>query len=94
MNDEKNLSPTGENSSASALLEQEAMQRCDRKMQELSVQFPAWFELYDETLPDNAPREEVVELMRSAPSDFAMGLLFGKFTMRLELETMTGRPFQ
>lgn len=94
MNNDLNLSPVGDNVSASALLEQEAMARCDRRMQELMAQFPAWFELYDDTLPDNAPRDEVVELMSSAPSDFALGLLYGKFTMRLELETMTGRPFK
>lgn len=89
-----NQSPVGEASSSANVQEREAIDRCDQKMLELSSKFPDWYELYDETLPDNAPREEVVELLRTAPNDFAMGLLYGKFTMRLELEAMTGRPFQ
>jgi hypothetical protein len=92
MNSE-NLSPVGESLSPEARQEQEAIELCDRKMHELSTKHPAWFELYDETLPDNAPRAEVVELMATAPTDFAIGLLYGKFTMRLELEAITGRPF-
>lgn len=91
---EPNLSPIGHDLSPPALVEREALERCDRKMQELSTKHPDWFELFDDTLPDNAPRSEVVELMQTAPSDFAMGLMYGKFTMRIELETMTGRPFK
>lgn len=71
-----------------------ATERCDKKMQELQRLYADWFELFDDTLPDSAPRQEVVELMMSAPNDFALGLMYGKFTMRLELEAMTGRAFQ
>ena len=94
MNTTSNLSPTGEANSPAYILEQESIARCDRAMLDLANKFPDWFELYDETLPDNAPREEVVELMASAPNDFALGVMHGKFGMRLELEAMTGRPFK
>jgi hypothetical protein len=70
-----------------------AIARCDQKMNELKEQHADWFELFDDTLPDSAPRAEVVELMMSAPNDFALGLMYGKFTMRLELEAVTGRDF-
>lgn len=72
----------------------DATRRCDLKMQDLQRGHPDWYELFDDTLPDSAPRQEVVELMMSAPNDFAMGLMYGKFTMRLEIEAMTGRAFQ
>lgn len=70
-----------------------AVTRCDNKMIELERQFPSWFELFEDTEPDNALRFEVVELMASAPNDFALGLMYGKFTMRLEMESVTGRAF-
>ena len=70
-----------------------AIARCDKKINDLREQHADWFELFDDTLPDSAPRAEVVELMASAPSDFALGLMYGKFTMRLELEAVTGREF-
>ena len=71
-----------------------ATERCEKKMQELQRLHADWFELFDDTLPDSAPRLEVAELMLSAPNDFALGLMYGKFTMRLELEAMTGRAFK
>lgn len=71
-----------------------AITRCDKSMQDLQVQHPDWFELFDDTLPDSAPRAEVVELMHTAPNDFARGMMYGKFTMRLELEAVTGRAFE
>lgn len=75
-------------------MELEATGRCDDKMAELRRIHPAWYELFDDTLPDNAPRSEVVELMHSAPNDFALGLMYGKFTMRQELAAVTGREFE
>lgn len=74
--------------------EQVAVGRCDRKMAEVQTNFPDWFELYDDINPDNAPRDEVSELMASAPNDFALGLIYGKFTMRMELAAVTDRPFE
>lgn len=71
-----------------------ATSRCDTKMQEVQRIHADWFELFEDTLPDSAPREEVIELMLSAPNDFALGLMYGKFTLRLELEAITGRAFQ
>jgi hypothetical protein len=74
-------------------LETDALASCSRSMQLLRVKHPDWFELFDDILPDNAPRADVVELMASAPNDFAKGLMYGKFTMRVELEAVTGRTF-
>lgn len=70
-----------------------ALASCERKMNELQSLHPDWYELFEDTLPDNAPRAEVVELMLSAPNDFSKGLMFGKFSMRLELEAVTKRAF-
>lgn len=70
-----------------------AVQACDLKMQALQLAHPEWYEHFEDTFPDSAPRAEVVELMRTAPNDFAHGLMYGKFTLRLEIEAMTGRAF-
>lgn len=74
--------------------EETAIARCDTRIKELQQSHPDWFELFDDTLPDNAPRSEVVELMLSAPNDFSMGLMYGKYTMRLEIAAVTGRDFE
>lgn len=71
-----------------------ALASCEKKMNELRETHPDWYELFEDTFPDNAPRAEVVELMASAPTDFAKGMMFGKFSMRLELEAVTGRAFE
>jgi len=38
-------------------------------------------------------REDVLELMRCAPSPFCLGLMYGIYMMRQELAFMTGRDF-
>lgn len=79
---------------ADATAEGQALSTCEKKLNDVRAKFPDWYELLEETFPDNAPRAEVVELLQSAPNDFAMGLMFGKFSMRLELEAVTGRAFE
>jgi hypothetical protein len=74
--------------------ENRALEPCNNQMAELMRVFPDWFYLYDDTNPDTAKRTELVDLLESAPNLFAMGLIYGKFTMRLELAAVTGRSFE
>lgn len=78
----------------SAALEAEAIRVCERKVTELQMAHPDWSDLYEDTVPDSALREEVVELLHSAPNDFAKGLMYGKYLMRQELAAVTGRFFE
>lgn len=71
-----------------------ALQRCDQQMTALQKTHSEWYELFEDALPDSACRADLVELLASAPNAFALGLLYGKYTMRLEIEALTGRPFQ
>lgn len=82
-----------ESEMSAADMERHAEVRCARLMVELERHHPDWYELYEDTSPDTASRADVVELMYSAPTDFALGLLYGKFTMRVEIASITGREF-
>lgn len=70
-----------------------ALKLVEAQMRQLEREFPEWFAYFDETGPDVARREEVVELMATAPNAFALGLLFGKYSMRIEIESITGRSW-
>jgi hypothetical protein len=73
--------------------EQAALSVCAQKMKQLQAAHPDWFALYEDTPVNTARRLEVVELMHSAPNDFALGLMHGVYAMRIELEAVTGRQF-
>jgi len=75
------------------LEERRALASAEFQMAKLEREFPDWWALFDDTLPDMAPRAEVVELMLSAPNPFALGLLYGKFTMRQEIAAITKREW-
>jgi len=80
--------------SAAAKVEREQLAKCERQMDDISLTFAEWYAFYEDVAPDNAPREDLIELLRTAPNAFAQGLVYGKFTMRLEIAAITGREFQ
>jgi hypothetical protein len=63
------------------------------EMAELRRCHPGWFHRMDDAEPDTASSDELLELLRDAPTAFAKGLVFGKFQLRMELAAMTGRSF-
>lgn len=54
---------------------------------------PEFFAYLEDVDPDTAPRAELVDLMNSAPNEQVKFYLFGKFTMRLVIASVTGREF-
>lgn len=73
--------------------ERDALLLASTHLSKLEREFPGWWARFDDTSPDTAPRAEVLELMTSAPNSFALGVLYGKYTMRLEINAMTGREW-
>ena len=74
-------------------LEREALARCHADMARLENDAPDWCAFYEDAQPDSADRATLVELLRTAPSDFARGLLYGNFLMRMTIAGITGRDF-
>ena len=74
--------------------ERKVLMTCEAKIQELADKYPDWWALYEDALPDTAPRGELIELMDAAPNDFALALVYGKFTLRIEIAAITGRSFK
>lgn len=54
---------------------------------------PVWVERFDDAHLPTADRPTVVDLLQSAPDDFARGLMYGHILARLEIAQATGRPF-
>ena len=52
-----------------------------------------WLDAYDFVDPDSAPKRELLELLKSAPDEFAQGVIYGKFLARQQLALATGRAF-
>ena len=73
--------------------ERAALRLVEASVLQLEQQHPEWWALYEEVNPDSAPRAEVVELMAAAPNEFARGLVYGKYLMRLEIAAITNRPW-
>lgn len=66
---------------------------CASQLEYAADQAPEWFAYFEDSQAFSAPREDVLELMRTAPTPFAAGLMYGIFLMRQELAVMTGRDF-
>lgn len=77
-----------------AQAESEVLSKCHRMMKASDLTDPSWFAKYEDSFPDTAARDEVVELMRTAPDQFSLGVMYGKYLMRQEIAAMTGREFQ
>lgn len=54
---------------------------------------PDFFADFEDIDPDTATRSELVDLMEKSPTDQVRFFLFGKFTMRLMIASVTGRAF-
>lgn len=60
---------------------------------DLSRTHPNYFNLFEDTCLDSAPREELVKLMASAPNDLVKFYVFGRYNARVALAGATGRAF-
>lgn len=74
-------------------LETELVNRLNQRIASLRQTNPEWFAYLEDVDPDTARRAELVDMMASAPNDLLLGFLYGKFTNRLVLATITGREF-
>lgn len=81
-------------SSPTTDIEQEVLTRCLRQMRATGLTDPDWFAKYEDSFPDTAPKQEMLDLMKGAPDNFSLGVLYGKFLMRQEIAAMTGREFE
>jgi len=71
----------------------EAMARPRKIMADIFAKHPDWAEYFDDVDPFSATATELLDLINSAPNDAAAMLLYGYFSARIEIATMTGRPF-
>jgi len=70
------------------------MSAATSEMDALEANHPEWFAMFNDVLPDSAAsRAELAELWATAPTPFANGLIYSKFTSRLEIAAHTGIPF-
>ncbi|TAL65707.1 MAG: hypothetical protein EPN79_11035 [Burkholderiaceae bacterium] len=77
-----------------AINEAAGMSRVEVEIEELRLKYPEWYALYDDAGPDFfVTRGEMAELMAAAPTPFALGLMYGKFCMRVEIAPNTGIAF-
>jgi hypothetical protein len=76
------------------VLERQVLDSCQRELGSLRNTHPDWYAYLDDVDPDICDRAELVQLMNSAPTSAARHYLFGKFTMRIAISSITGRPFE
>lgn len=60
---------------------------------ELQRCHPAWSHWMEDRDPNTTSADELLELLRTAPTSFAKGLIYGKLRLRMELAATTGRWF-
>ncbi|HWT18188.1 MAG TPA: hypothetical protein VN280_04685 [Variovorax sp.] len=66
----------------------------EQQWDEIRKKYPAWYARYDELMPDTtANRSEMAELWATAPTPWAAALIYGKFTLRLEISVHAEMPF-
>lgn len=54
----------------------------------LQRQHPQWMGAFDDADTDTASVATLLDLLKSAPSEFAFGLVFGKLTLRAQIDAM------
>ena len=64
------------------------------EIESLRDSHPDFFANFEDVDPDTATRSELVDLMERSPTDQVRFFLFGKFTMRLMIASVTGRAFK
>ena len=62
-------------------------------IQALKLDHPEWFQAYEDAMPHTASAEELMELLISAPTPYAKGLIAGLCGMRVEMAAVSGRFF-
>ena len=66
----------------------------EQQWDEIRKNYPDWYARYDESMPDTtASRSEMAELWASAPTPWAAALIYGKFSLRLEISAHTDIAF-
>lgn len=74
--------------------EAESMALVEHQWDQIRKDHPDWYARYDESMPDTAAsRSALAELWATAPTPWAAGVVYGKFTLRLEISTHTGMSF-
>lgn len=83
-----------------ALRDSDSMIAMDRLMrqsaqwlEEAADRSPDWFAYFEDVQAFSAPKADLMELLRTAPTPFAKGLIYGIVLMRQELAAVTGRDF-
>ena len=71
-----------------------SMAQVEHQWDQIRKDHPDWYARYDELLLDSvASRSEMAELWVTAPTPWAAGVIYGKFTLRLEISAHTGLEF-
>lgn len=73
--------------------EQKLLNACTALQQQAEDLSPDWAAYYEDVQPCSAPKADILELLRCAPTPFARGLMYGIYLMRYEMSLMTGREF-
>lgn len=63
------------------------------QLQQLRESAPDWYAYFEDVDADICSREQLLDLINSAPNDAAKFFLLGKYTMRLAIASITGREF-
>lgn len=67
---------------------------CIREMQSLAGSHPDWWASYEDAQVDvGCERQVLMDLLSSAPTDLAKGVVFGRILFRQQVASLTGRPF-
>lgn len=74
--------------------EDELVKSMFAEIQKLRDSHPDYFAWFEDVDPDTASRSDLTDLMVSAPTEQVKFFLFGKFSMRLMIATVTGREFK
>lgn len=53
--------------------------------------YPEYFQRFDDSNVNTAPQAELLDLMAAAPTDAVKFFLFGVYTMRVAINSVTGR---
>ncbi len=69
------------------------LQMLHQQMQSVQANHPDWYADYEDGDVFTASREVLSELVNTAPTDFARGLLVGVMMFRQQLAIITGRSF-
>lgn len=69
------------------------LDRCQAELEQIRDTHPDWFAYFEDRDPDICSRAEMMELIDTAPTVAARQFLFGKYSLRLTISMITGRPW-